>query len=198
MSALQKKPYLTEQAYLEREALSDVKHEYVAGEIHAMQSASEQHNRITGNLFCNLRFAARGSCYGVFTRDMKLRLDAGRFYYYPDVMLICNMDDNYPFYKEHPCFIAEVLSPRTSKTDQREKWLNYQKLPSLRYYLLVDSNCKKVHYFQRASQGDCAWYSAELEDEESIFVQCDYYQTRLTLRDIYEDVVFPPINWNES
>ncbi|MDP3837685.1 MAG: Uma2 family endonuclease, partial [Methylococcales bacterium] len=99
-----------------------------------------------------------------------------------------NTDDKHQLYKEQPCLIAEVLSKSTHKTDQREKWLNYQKLPSLRYYLLVDSTQRKVHYYQRDSLGD--WYSAELEDEESIFVQCDDYQTRLTLRDIYEDVVF--------
>jgi Uma2 family endonuclease len=87
--------------------------------------------------------------------------------------------------------IAEVLSNGTAKTDQREKWLNYQKLPSLHYYLLVDSTRMKVHYFMRDSTGD--WYSAELE-KESIFVQCDDYQPRLTLTDIYEDVVFKTDN----
>lgn len=188
MSALHKKPYLSEQAYLEFEALSDIKHEYVAGEVYAMAGASERHNLITGNLFFNLRTATRGGHCKVFSSDMKLRMEDGLFYYYPDVLLVCNTDDNQQFYKEQPCFIAEVLSPSTSKIDQREKWLNYQKLPSLRYYLLVDSTCMKVHYFVRDSVGD--WYSAELEDEESIFVQCDDYQTRLTLRDIYEDVVF--------
>ena len=188
MSALHKKPSLSEQAYLEFEALSDLKHEYVDGEIYAMQSSSESHNLIMGNIAFKLRLTARGSHDGVFFSAMKLRLDNGCFYYYPDVMLVCNTDDKQQFYKEHPCLIAEVLSPSTCKTDQREKWLNYQKLPSLRYYLLVDSSAKKVHYFMRDSIGD--WYSAELEDEESIVVQCDDYQTRLTLRDIYEDVVF--------
>jgi Uma2 family endonuclease len=51
MSSLHKKPSLTEQAYLEFEELSDIKHEYVAGEIYAMAGASERHNRITGNIF---------------------------------------------------------------------------------------------------------------------------------------------------
>jgi Uma2 family endonuclease len=188
MSALHKKPSLTEQAYLEFEEQADIKHEYVVGEIYAMAGASERHNRITGNIFFNLRSAARGSRCGVFASDMKLRMEEGRFHYYPDVMLVCNTEDDHQIYKQQPCLIAEVLSSGSRTTDQREKWLNYQKLPSLRYYLLVDSKCKKVHYFMRDSTGD--WYSAELEDEESIFVQCDDYQTRLTLRDIYEDVVF--------
>jgi Uma2 family endonuclease len=188
MGALHKKPYLDEQAYLEFEELRDFKHEYVDGEVYAMQSSTEQHNLIMGNIAVKLRLAARGSRYGVFFSAMKLRLDNGRFYYYPDVMLVCDLNDKHELYKEQPLLCAEVLSPSTRKTDQREKWLNYQKLPSLRYYLLVDSTEKKVRYYQRDSLGD--WYCAELEDEESIFVQCDDYQTRLTLRDIYEDVVF--------
>jgi len=188
MSALHKKPYLTEQAYLELEELSDLKHEYVDGDCYTMARATERHNLITGNLFLNLRLAARGSHCKVFSSDMKCRLNNGQFYYYPDVLLYCNPQDNHELYKEQPCLIAEVLSQSTRRADQSEKWLNYQKLPSLRYYLLVDSTEKKVRYYQRDSLDD--WYCAELEDEESIFVQCDEYQTRLTLLDIYEDVVF--------
>jgi Uma2 family endonuclease len=108
----------------------------------------------------NLRIAARGSHCGVFASDMKLRMENGQFYYYHDVLLVCNTEDNHEFYKEQPCLIAEILSNSTAKTEQREKWLNYQKLPSLRYYLLVDSTRIKVHYFMRDSTGD--WYSAEL------------------------------------
>jgi Uma2 family endonuclease len=81
MSALHKKPYLREQAYLEFEEQSNIKHEYVDGEIYAMAGASEQHNLITGNIFFNLRNATRGGHCKVFTSDMKLRMKNGQFYY---------------------------------------------------------------------------------------------------------------------
>ena len=200
MSALQKKRYMTEQEYLAFEEASDVKHEYVNGEIYALENddgeiqgmagASEQHNLITGNLFFHLRAASRGKggkCK-VFTSDMKFRAEEGDTYYYPDVLLGCSSDDNDRFYKEKPCFIAEVLSKSTRTIDRREKWLTYQKIPSLRYYLLVDSLQQKVDYFMRDDDGN--WCSAELEDHETLTVECDDYHAVLTLADIYEDVIF--------
>jgi len=200
MSALQKKRRLTEQEYLAFEEASDVKHEYVNGEIytmenddgeiHSMAGVSEQHNRITGNLFYHLRTASRGkgSHCGVFASDMKFRAEDGDFYYYPDVILGCSNDDNNKFYKEKPCFIAEVLSKSTARTNRTEKWLTYQKIPSLRYYLLVDSLQMKVDYFVRDDTGE--WLYAELEDGETLSIECENYQAVLTLADIYEDVIF--------
>ncbi|MDD5755551.1 MAG: Uma2 family endonuclease, partial [Methylococcales bacterium] len=139
MSALQKKRRITEQEYLALEEASDIKHEYVNGEIYALENddgeiqamagASEQHNLITGNLFFHLRAASRGKSgkCKVFASDMKFRAEYGDLYYYPDVILGCSSDDNDRFYKEKPCFIAEVLSKSTAKIDRREKWETYQK-----------------------------------------------------------------------
>ncbi len=76
MSALQKQTYLTEEAYLAFEETSDLKHEYVAGEIYAMAGASRKHNQITLNIGVRLRLAARGGHCGVFTSDMKLRIQS--------------------------------------------------------------------------------------------------------------------------
>ena len=114
MSAVLQKKRITEQDYLTFEATSEFKSEYVDGDCYAMSGASEKHNRITGNIFFQLRSAARGKPNGcaVFASDMKCRLDQGRSYYYPDVMLVCEPADNAEFYKEQPCFIAEVQSPQ--------------------------------------------------------------------------------------
>jgi Uma2 family endonuclease len=190
MSALQKKRRIIEQAYLALEETSDIKHEYVNGEIYAMAGASRRHNIISGNIFFHLRLASRGkngTCK-VFASDMKLRAEDGQFYYYPDVILNCNTDDNAEFHTEKPCFIAEVLLKSTARTDRTEKWLTYKKIPSLRYYLLVDSLQQKVDYFVRNDAGE--WFYAELEDGETLTIECETLTAVLTLADIYEDVIF--------
>lgn len=190
MSALQKECYLHEETYLEFEQYSDIKHEYIDGRAYAMAGASERHNQITGNLFFHLRAAARGKNTGckIFSSDMKLRIENGKFYYYPDVILTCDTEDFHQLYKEKPCLIAEVLSKSTFHTDKNEKWISYQTIPSLRYYLLVDSQTPKVNYFKRDESN--AWISGELQDDEKLIVECNTFTAALTLADIYEEVDF--------
>ena len=188
MSAVLQKHYLTEQDYLTLEALSMHKNEYVDGECYAMAGAGEKHNRIVLNIALPLRNAARGKSCGVFVSDMKCRIDQGRFYYYPDVMLVCNREDRAEFYKEQPCFIAEVQSKGTARTDRHEKWRVYSQIPSLRYYLLADSRQPQAEYYQRDDAG--VWQHEYLQTEQVLEIVCDSYQAALTLADIYEDVVF--------
>jgi Uma2 family endonuclease len=188
MSAVPQKKRLTEQDYLTIEATSEFKNEFVDGDCYAMSGASEKHNLITLNIATLLRSAARGSGCRVFASDMKCRAEHGKIYYYPDVMLVCNKVDNAEFYKEQPCFIAEVQSPSTERVDRHEKWQTYSEIASLRYYLLADSQQKKVEYYQR--DANRAWQLGSLTAGETLQIDCDEYQATLSLDDIYEDVVF--------
>jgi len=52
--------------YLEGEMRSDVRHEYLAGEVYAMAGAEEKHNCISPNLAFHLRGASRGKACGMF------------------------------------------------------------------------------------------------------------------------------------
>jgi len=188
MTALQKITYLTEQDYLAFELNADMRHEYIDGQLYAMAGASERHNRIALNIGFHLRMAARGGHCGVFMSDMKLKLAWQKTYYYPDVMLVCNTQDNNEYYKQQPCFIAEVLSASTANTDKREKLLAYTKIPSLRYYLLISTDKTQVEYFVRDTQDE--WQTALLETDEILTIDCENYHAVLRLSDIYEDVVF--------
>ena len=188
MSAVLHKKRLTEQDYLTLEATSEFKNEFVDGDCYAMSGASEKHNLITLNIAATLRNAARGSGCKTFVNDMKCRLHQGRYYYYPDVMIVCEKADNAEFYKEQPCFIAEVQSPSTERVDRHEKWQAYSQLPSLRYYLLADSQQKKVDYFLRDAAG--AWQSGVLAPGQNLEISCGEYHVALNFEAIYEDVVF--------
>lgn len=190
MSLPQSKTSLSPSEYLDGEKQSKHRHEYVAGEAYAMAGAGEQHNRIAGNVFFQLRAKARGGSCGVFMSDMKLRIEQGVCFYYPDVMLNCDTDDNHSHFKDKPCLIAEVSSPSTESIDHREKLLAYKNIPSLKYYLLIASNRQHVEYYQRNDSGE--WESAILTLNHVIHVQCGtgdtQYEAGLCLEDIYEDV----------
>ena len=176
---------LSEADYLEGERASQIRHEYVSGEVFATAGASERKNRIAGNIFFPLRSATRGKTCRAFMADMKPRLTSGTPYYYPDAMLVCDPADDHPIYKQSPCFIAEVLSPATASIDVREKLAAYRGLASLRYYPLVDSERLWAKMFFRDEHG--AWFEQELSPEDRVDVVCGDARLALSLDDFYED-----------
>ena len=172
---------------MQGELASDIRHEYVAGQVFAMAGAGEAHNRISLNLAFHLRAATRGTPCGVFISDMKVRVRAHEAFYYPDVLLTCDPDDRESLYKTAPCLIAEVLSPSTEVIDRREKLVAYRSLPTLHDYLLIAQDCRRVEWYQHGEAGD--WRHAMIEDGTLSFVYGDV-SVNVTVADLYEDVVF--------
>lgn len=178
--------------YLIGEQQSDIRHEYIAGQVFAMAGASETHNRLSLNLAFHLRAAARSTPCGVFMGDMKVRVAAHEAFYYPDVLLTCASEDAAPFYKTSPCLIAEVLSPSTELTDRREKLIAYRALASLRYYVLIAQDCRRVEVYSRDETGE--WRHQVYENSGEIAFDCPPLHPHLTLDDVYEDVVLATLS----
>ena len=174
------------QEYLDGEPLSDIRHEYLAGQVYAMAGAGERHNRITLNIAFHLRATARGTPCGVYVNDMKLRVVQHDSFYYPDVMVACDPQDTHSLYKQFPCLVAEVLSPSTEAIDRREKLIVYRTLPSMRHYLLVSQDQRRVEWHSRDEQD--RWGLAVLEGSGSIDLACHHLRQTLSMDDIYEDV----------
>ncbi len=143
----EKHDLVTVEDYLAGEAASEVKHEYLAGLVYAMSGASRAHNRIALNLATFLREALRGGPCEAFMSDVRVHVSSpatGEVFYYPDVVVTCDPDDNDSHQIERPTVIFEVLSETTERIDRREKRLSYQHLPSLRQYVLVSQTEPKV------------------------------------------------------
>ena len=102
--------------YLAFEEQSPIRHEYVAGEVHAMTGATTRHNLITLNIAAHLRTAARARGCKVFATDVKLRV-ADRVYY-PDVIVACGRGADVGLIVEEPTLVVEVTSPSTRATDR--------------------------------------------------------------------------------
>jgi Uma2 family endonuclease len=176
---------LHEDDYLAVEAQASVRHEFVHGAVYAMAGGSANHNRVAVNLasHCNLR--STGDCQ-TFVSDMKLRLDAGNIFYYPDVMLVCDPLDNEAYFKTSPCLVAEVLSPSTESTDRREKWAAYQKLPSLREYLLLAQDRPYVEVYKRVNLRQ--WSLTVLDAADTLILSCG--NLSIAVQDLYRGVDF--------
>jgi Uma2 family endonuclease len=154
MSAVaQPKSFLTVEEYLEGERFSEIRHEYVGGHVYAMAGASEDHNRIAGNIFSALHERLRGKRCEPFVVDMKLKIPGGSAFYYPDVLVACNPSDNAKYFREQPAIVFEVLSPETAQTDQREKWHAYATIPTLKVYVLVSQDKHELTVLRRGRPG---------------------------------------------
>ena len=141
--------------YLDGELETEIKHEYLAGEVVAMGGASARHGLIAGALFAALLSHARRKGCQLFMADMKVRVEqmGETYFYYPDLLLSCDPQDRETYYRRNPCLIVEVLSPSTERIDRREKLFAYRSIPGLREYVLVDPDQRKVEVYRSASGG---------------------------------------------
>jgi Uma2 family endonuclease len=175
---------LTVQEYVEMEETASVRYEYVGGMAYAMVGATKWHSRITGNVYARLLAAARGCPCRVYVQAVKLRVED--VIYYPDVMVACGPEgeDEDPLIEEAPCLVVEVASPSTESIDRREKMLAYRSIPTLRAYLIVAQDDRRVERYWRDEKGE--WHQGEAAGEGSkVPIPCPS-PIELTLSEIYE------------
>jgi Uma2 family endonuclease len=147
---------LTAEAYLELEKTSEVKHQFVAGEVFAMVGASLKHASIVLELGMRLHAALKGRPCRVFTSDVKVRIDEADAFYYPDVVVTCDEGDlSRTHHLERPKLVIEVLSPSTASFDRGMKLDHYQLLDSLQEYVLVHQDEPRAVRMRRT--GDATW-----------------------------------------
>lgn len=170
--------------YLEGELKSDVRHEYVDGEVYAMAGAGRAHNLIVTNVVAHLRNRARGTRCLVFAADMKVRVESWNAFYYPDVVLSCDPSDDKEYYLTAPCLIVEVLSSSTEGIDRREKLRAYRTLESLREYVLISQDQRRIEVYRRGADG--AWSLETLSEGDLLQLEC--VGASLSLAEVYEDV----------
>lgn len=145
---------MSAQDFLAWDETQTVRHEFVAGEVFAMAGAGEAHVTAALNVAMRLRQHLAGTPCRTFITDMKLRVDAADAVFYPDVMVTCSAADAAdPLVKREPVLLVEVLSPATAAYDRGDKFAAYRKLPSLREYLLVDTDSRRCDLYRKGADG---------------------------------------------
>jgi Uma2 family endonuclease len=180
----------TIEEYLAMEKESETKHEYYQGEIFAMAGVGLPHNIIFSNLFGRLASFLKGKSCRPFGSDFRVHIPQNTLFTYPDISIVCgeittreNDDENLL----NPAVIIEILSPSTRSYDKGRKFSLYKQIPSLKEYILVDSEALKVEAWFVNPDG--YWELKEYQKKEEQF----YIQTielSLLLTDIYEDTAF--------
>lgn len=189
--ALKTKPHYRFEEYLAAErAQTEVKHEYVDGEVFAMTGASFNHNLIVLNLGGELRAQLKDRPCRVLPSDMRVRVDAANAGKYPDLVALCDaprFQDERHDVLLNPTLIVEVLSRSTEAYDRGGKFAIYRRLPSLEEYVLVSQERPLVEVFTR--QPDGRWLLSEAEGLDAQTV-LESIGCRVALGEIYDKVDF--------
>lgn len=194
MIASPQNSFITPEKYLQLEADSDLKHEYIDGEVCAMAGATDTHVTIAGNIFALLLSHLRGSGCRVYISDMKVKIETKNRFFYPDVMVTCETQDREnSTYKQFPRLIIEVLSDSTEAFDRGDKFADYQSLPSLQEYVLINTKKARIECFRRTSEGLWLLQFYGLEDNQFELSSVEF-TGRIDL--VYEQVEFVPESSN--
>ena len=162
--------YVSPADYLRLERQAAFKHEYFEGEIRAMAGASFAHNRICANLTGELHGQLRGKECAAVGSDQRLQILSGSAYVYPDLTVVCGPpvfnEDKKPDTLLNPTLLVEVLSPSTANNDRGEKFMYYRQIPSLRQYLLLDSERVHAELYTLDERG--RWVLTETRDPAAV------------------------------
>ena len=181
----------TPEEYFALEDRSEIRYEYFEGEVFAMAGGSKVHNFLVQNASTKMRTSLRGKGCQVFASDVRLEAKERFYYTYPDVVVTCDPADHRdPYLVRYPVLIAEVLSPSTAEYDHTTKFENYQKMPSLRHYLLLSQAAWIVEWFRRDEAGQ--WIYTLLTGPDSTLEIPDLGLV-LPLRELYEDTDVAPL-----
>lgn len=191
MSVLPEKTYISPEEYLVMERASLEKHEYLNGEIFQMAGTSIEHAGISSNINISLGLQFKGRGCQSFQSDLRVHVPKTGLYTYPDIVAVCGepqiVEDEYLDILLNPVLIIEVLSPSTAAYDKGAKFEHYRTIESLREYLLVWQDKKRVaRHTKRDGEG---WLLTDfIGDDAAIFLES--VDATLTIEDIYDKVNF--------
>ena len=159
--------HYTYEEYLTYERDSELKHEFDAGEIFAMAGGSPRHSALASRISAALENTRPDGCTA-FQSDMRIRVLATGKATYPDASMVCgaielDAADSSRTTITNPTLIVEVLSPSTEEVDRGSKWRDYQLIPSLQEYVLVNQ-APRLEIYRRIKSG--TWEYLEVREGE--------------------------------
>jgi Uma2 family endonuclease len=180
---------LTPQEYLDLERKSEIRSEYIAGEMFAMSGASRRHSFIAGNLFRELSSQLRGRACEAHKSDMRVKVSPTGMYTYPDIVALCGeakIEDAHVDTLLNPAVIIEVLSDSTELYDRGKKFAHYRRIDSLCEYVLVSQNEMRIEHYRRDAD---QWILSEVSGPDAI-LHLESIDCHVAVTTIYEKVEF--------
>lgn len=181
-SVLKDKHYSVEDYFLLEES-GEVRHEFINGYIYEMSGASREHHLICQNLFLIFRTLLKAKGFYVFIANIKAKIPHENIYFYPDILTTNEPQTNENRYVQfQPQLLVEVVSEHSRTRDMVDKLIQYQKFPSLKYYLIVEQDKQEIIVISRNAEGN--WQSETFNVPEAI-INLTALEIQINLKDVY-------------
>lgn len=176
--------------YLAAESTSEVRHEFLNGEVWAMAGGTPEHAALAAALIRELGAALRGKPCRVYTSDARVRVASTGLSTYPDVAVVCGALETAPDDPDaitNPVVLVEVLSDATEAYDRGAKAAHYRQIASLKEYVLLSQSEALVEVYRRAASG--RWELLEARGGEAI--ELEALGVRLDVSALYTNPLGP-------
>ena len=179
------------QEYLEFEKNSIDKHEYYRGEIFMMAGAMPKHNVIFKNVFGELYKKLKGKSCQPYGSDLRINIPENTLFTYPDISIICGdivTSEHDEDTATQPVVLIEILSKSTKDYDRGSKFKLYRDIPTLKEYILIDSESISIEAFSINQNNH--WELIEYKTVENT-LSIATIDFQLPLIEIYEGTKLP-------
>lgn len=173
-------PPWTVEEFLAWEREQEERHEYVDGVIRMMTGGTLDHNTITGNVASGLRSQLRGGPCRVFA--VAVKVVSGFATLYPDVVMTRTPGSGQSDIVPEPEIVVEVLSRSSQGFDRGPKLDAYQRIASLKQYVLIAQDEIRVSVYERDGG---SWRYRTLR-EPGARLDFPVGEATMTLAEIYE------------
>jgi len=172
----------TVEEYITYELTSETRHEFINGQLFEMAGEKDINNLIAGIIYILLTNSLKN--YLVFNHDIKVAIPGGSKYYYPDVFATREeKNENNRYIKYQPEIIVEVVSESIQLTDYVDKYIDYTKIPSLQYYMIVEPETILITVYKRTATNE--WITRKYTQLKDV-AQLDKMNVSFSLQDVYK------------
>jgi Uma2 family endonuclease len=185
--ATQANPFVSVDEYLEAEANSLDRHEYLNGEIFLMAGGTLDHSTIASNVIVALGSQIADTDCIVRGSDTRLRTSPTGLYSYPDAVVSCGQEESEKNTLLNPVLIVEVLSEGTESYDRGEKFELYRQIESFREYVVIAQDRRYVEHHRRDETINTQWTMRVFTGGEDV-ISLSAVPAQLRMMDIYRKV----------
>ncbi len=169
--------------YFLLEESGEIRHEFINGNLIEMSGASREHHKICNKLLKLLDNLLSDKGYEVYIENMKVKIQNENQYYYPDIFVTKEAETEENKYVQfEPELIVEVLSATTRTKDMVDKFIQYRKIKTLNYYIVVEPEKYLVLCNFKEENGE--WNMFSYTNPEEV-IPLSNLGVSLSLTDIY-------------